>query len=125
LRRHSPSACVIRSKPFAGLWSFLSIFKVFPTPKQEKFNRLDIELVNGTEAYRQTYNCKGMSGAAINVEVCKLRKNPKIALRRAELQAEHAERHAMTIDRITGARGRGLLVQQTSDARRPAIYKAT
>ena len=71
------------------------------TPKQEKFCMLYIELGNASEAYRQSYNAENMTAASVNVNASKLLSNAKIALRLDALRAEHAERHEMTVDRIS------------------------
>lgn len=68
------------------------------TPKQEKFCQLYIELGNASEAYRQSYNAEKMKPEAVHVQAARLQENPKIALRIAELQAEHAQRHRVTVD---------------------------
>ena len=71
------------------------------TPKQEKFAQLWHELGNKSEAYRQAYDCRNMSDAAINVEASKLADNPKITLRFDELQQAASEQHCVTIDLLT------------------------
>lgn len=71
------------------------------TPKQEKFCMLYIELGNASEAYRQSYNAENMTAASVNVNASKLLANAKVALRVDALRAEHAERHEMTVDRIS------------------------
>lgn len=71
------------------------------TPKQEKFCMLYIELGNASEAYRQSYNAENMTPASVNVNASKLLASAKIALRLDALRAEHAERHEMTVDRIS------------------------
>lgn len=70
------------------------------TPKQEAFALAYVETGNASEAYRRAYDAERMTAEAIAVEASKLLKNPKIALRVAELQAEHAERHKVTVDDI-------------------------
>lgn len=70
------------------------------TLKQESFARFYIETGCASEAYRRAYNAKGMQPEAIHVEACETLKNPKVSLRVAELQAELAERHNVTADRI-------------------------
>lgn len=51
------------------------------TTKQQTFVlRYCINGNNASEAYRYAYDCKNMSDEAVNVEACKLLKNPKIAL---------------------------------------------
>lgn len=70
------------------------------TPKQEKFCTLYVELGNASEAYRQAYDATRMQPATINVKASQLLAEDKITVRVAELKAEHAERHEMTVDRI-------------------------
>ena len=70
------------------------------TPKQEKFCQLYIELGNASQAYRQAYSASKMSANAVAVEACKMLDTPKISQRVAELKAQHAERHGMTVDDI-------------------------
>ena len=72
------------------------------TIKQDKFSRLFVELGNASEAYRQSYSCKdGAKNEAIHVRACELLKNSNVTVRIAELRAEHAERHNVTVDSIT------------------------
>ena len=56
---------------------------------------------NRSEAYKTAYDVENMSDEAVYVEACRLFKNPNIALRVIELQAEHRERHNVTVDTIT------------------------
>ncbi|OOF55773.1 terminase small subunit [Rodentibacter genomosp. 2] len=71
------------------------------TPKQEKFCQLYIELGNASEAYRQAYEAKNMTTGAINTNAKKLlKKDTPIALRIAELQSEHQQRHNLTVDKM-------------------------
>ena len=56
---------------------------------------------NKSEAYRAAYNAENMSMEAVNVEACRLFKNPNVALRVLELQESHRERHNVTVDSIT------------------------
>lgn len=71
------------------------------TLKQEFFCTAFVETRNGSEAYRQAYNAQNMKEGSINVQACKMLKNPKIALRIEELMESHAERHEVTIDSLT------------------------
>jgi phage terminase small subunit len=82
------------------------------TPKQEKFCALYVELGNASEAYRQAYDASRMQAATINVKASQLLAQAKITVRVAELKAEHAERHAMTVDRI-----RDMLIEDRAFAR--------
>lgn len=43
-----------------------------------------------------------MSEAALSNEACKLLKHPEIALRVAQIQKAHSERHNITVDTLTG-----------------------
>lgn len=70
------------------------------TPKQEKFCALYVETGNASEAYRQAYDASKMQPATINVKASQLLAQDKISVRVGELKALHAERHAMTVDRI-------------------------
>ena len=67
-------------------------------PKQEKFCQLYIELGNASEAYRQAYSCGKMKDETINNKAYILSKNGEIRARISELQAEHKERHNITVD---------------------------
>ncbi len=71
------------------------------TPKQEKFCQKFIETGNASEAYRQSYDSKGMKAVTINREAKTLIDNPKVTTRLAELQARHQKRHEVTVDSIT------------------------
>jgi phage terminase small subunit len=70
------------------------------TPKQERFCQLYVELGNGSEAYRQAYDAKRMKPESIAVQASKLLTHPKVALMVAQLKADAAERHVVTVDRI-------------------------
>lgn len=70
------------------------------TPKQENFCQLYIELGNASEAYRRSYDARGMSSASVNRKAKELLDNGKIAARLVQLRATHAERHAVTVDEI-------------------------
>ena len=56
------------------------------TPKQEKFVRNLIQGMSQREAYKNSYDAENMSDEAIDVEACRLFKDPKISLRYKELQ---------------------------------------
>ncbi len=70
------------------------------TPKQEAFAQAYIETGNASEAYRRAYNAKKMKPESINVNACKLLADAKVSQRVAELKAEHARRHEVTVDDI-------------------------
>jgi len=71
------------------------------TPKQEKFCQKYIELGNASEAYREAYNASRMKETTINRKAKELIDNGKITARTAELQAEHRDRHDITVDSLT------------------------
>lgn len=71
------------------------------TPKQERFARAYIETGNASEAYRRSYNVKTTTKPErVHSDACKVLANPKVAQRVAELQAHHAKRHDITVDKI-------------------------
>ena len=71
------------------------------TPKQEKFAQLWHELGNKSEAYRQAYDCSGMTDKQVHEEASKLSGNPKVSQRFLELQRTALEQHSVTIDSLT------------------------
>ena len=68
------------------------------TLKQESFCLAYIETGNASEAYRMSYSAEKMTAASVSVAASRLLDNAKIALRIAELKAEHAKRHEITVD---------------------------
>ena len=50
------------------------------TVKQELFADYLAGGLNQTESYRRSYDARGMSGASIRVEACRLAKHPKIVI---------------------------------------------
>ena len=56
------------------------------TAKQEKFVRNLIQGMSQREAYKNSYDAENMADESIDVEACKLFKDPKIAQRYKELQ---------------------------------------
>ncbi|MEO9231615.1 MAG: terminase small subunit [Devosia sp.] len=68
------------------------------TIKQEAFCRAYIETGNASEAYRQAYPGKKQKPETINRSAFDLTQHPKIAARLAELKAQHAKRHNLTVD---------------------------
>lgn len=68
------------------------------TPKQEAFALAYVEMGNASEAYRRAYNAVKMKPETVNRTAKGLLDNRKIAARVAELQAEHVERHKLTVD---------------------------
>ena len=72
------------------------------TPKQEKFCLVFIETGNASEAYRQAYNSANMKEASINRKAVEVLENVKITARLDEIRGIHAERHNITVDKLTG-----------------------
>lgn len=68
------------------------------TPKQEAFALAYVETGNASEAYRRSYNAEKMKPDVVNVKASELLAHGKVSVRVAELQAEHAERHQITVD---------------------------
>lgn len=71
------------------------------TPKQESFCLKYIETGNASEAYRQSYEAGGMKSETINRNAKALLDNNKISTRIKHLQAEHRQRHDVTVDSLT------------------------
>jgi phage terminase small subunit len=72
------------------------------TPKQEAFAAAFIETSNASEAYRTAYDVgEDTKPESIWVNASKLLSDAKVAQRVAELQQEHRERHAVTVDSLT------------------------
>ena len=72
------------------------------TPKQEKFCLAYIETGNASEAYRQAYNAENMKPETINRKAKVELDKGKIRARLEALQAEHRERHDVTVDGLSG-----------------------
>ena len=70
------------------------------TPKENTFARLYVETGNATEAYRQAYDHNGNDTTACNDAHDVLHREPVTAYV-ADLQAEHRERHKVTVDGLT------------------------
>lgn len=66
------------------------------TSKQEAFVAAFIESGNASAAYRQAYDCSGMSEPSINQNASKLLKHAKIAPRLRELQERAAAKVVLT-----------------------------
>src|SRR5688572_29783725 len=71
------------------------------TPKQEAFAQAYVETGNASEAYRRAYDAENMKPEVVSVKACELLKNGKVTVKVQQLQAKHAKRHDITIDRIT------------------------
>ena len=70
------------------------------TPKQEAFALAYVETGNASEAYRRSYNAEKMKPSVIAVKASELLAHGNVAVRVAELQAAHVERHEITVDDI-------------------------
>lgn len=66
------------------------------TEKQEKFIRNIVMGMTQIDAYKDAYDCKGMSDNAISREASLLMKNPKITQRHSELGAKTLGENIMT-----------------------------
>lgn len=82
------------------------------TEKQAAFARAYIETGNASEAYRLSYDAARMKDETVHVKASELLKNGKVTVRIADLQAEAAERHDITVDS---------LVVELEEARKLAI----
>jgi phage terminase small subunit len=71
------------------------------TPKQEAFALAYIETGNATEAYRRAYDCACMQPRTIEKRASELLAHREVAGRIAALKEQHAQRHAITIDKLT------------------------
>jgi len=69
------------------------------TKKQETFARAVITEDTLSDAYRQAYDCSGMSNNAIHEEASQLNKHPDVALRVAELRDRVEKAADVTLDR--------------------------
>lgn len=72
-----------------------------PTQKQQAFARAVVETGNQSEAYRRAYDAQNMSPDSIKVEACKLAQNPNVAQTVEQLQQKLAQRHEITVDKLT------------------------
>ena len=71
------------------------------TPKQERFCQVYVETGNASEAYRQAYNAENMQPQTVNRKAHELTEDGKITARIEALMVAAAERHDITMDRIT------------------------
>ena len=71
------------------------------TQKQEAFARAVVEIGNQGEAYRRVYAAENMTDNSVYVEACRLMQNPKVAHRVDELRAQAAQRHEITLEKLT------------------------
>ena len=70
------------------------------TPKENTFARLYVETGNATEAYRQAYDHNGNDATACRGAHDVLHR-PAVEAYVGDLQAEHRERHKVTVDQLT------------------------
>jgi hypothetical protein len=56
------------------------------TPKQQAFIQALLQGKSASDSYREAYNCKIMSTAAVRVEASRLRRNSKVALYLSRVQ---------------------------------------
>lgn len=70
------------------------------TQKQENFCLAYIETGNMSEAYRQAYDAENMLPESINRKAFDMMEKVKIRSRVEQLQAEHKERHDVTVDSL-------------------------
>ncbi|TCP95336.1 terminase small subunit [Cricetibacter osteomyelitidis] len=98
------------------------------TPKQDNFCLKYVETGNASEAYRQAYNAENMKSETVNRKASELLENGKITARIDELQAEHRERHKLTVDdllhELETARKQALELNQCSVAVSATMGKA-
>lgn len=95
------------------------------TPKQEAFAQKYIELGNASEAYRQSYDAENMKPESIWVKACELLKNGNVAVRVAELQQEHQEKHRVTVQTITEELNEIALLAKADKQFSPAVAAIT
>ena len=70
------------------------------TPKESTFARLYVETGNATEAYRQAYDHNGNDATACRGAHDVLHR-PAVETYVRDLQAEHRERHKVTVGQLT------------------------
>lgn len=95
------------------------------TPKQEAFAQKYIELGNASEAYRQCYDAENMKPESVWVKACELLKNGNVAVRVAELQQEHQEKHRVTVQTITEELNEIALLAKADKQFSPAVTAIT
>lgn len=71
------------------------------TVKQDAFAQAYLETGNASEAYRRAYNVKpSTKPETVHEQASRVMADRKVSARVAELQAHHAKRHDVTIDKI-------------------------
>lgn len=82
------------------------------TVRQENFAMAFVELGDASEAYRRAYNCGRMKPHTIHDSAYNLRRHPVVAPRIQQLQAENAQRHAVTVDSLCAELDRMLAIAE-------------
>lgn len=75
------------------------------THLQEMFCHLAVTERNRSDAYRKVYNAANMNPASVNREATRLMRNPKVATRVRELQADLSSRMAWDRNRLVDVQG--------------------
>jgi len=71
------------------------------TQKRIKFCQAYIENGNASEAYRAVYSSENMLPESIHKEASRILAAPNVTQYVGELQAQHAKKHAVTIESLT------------------------
>jgi phage terminase small subunit len=95
------------------------------TPKQEAFVLAYLETGNATESYRRAYGAKGWTENALNVEACKMMKNPKVALRIDAAREKVAAKQAITVETLVEELNEARIVALSSPRGASAAVSAT
>lgn len=95
------------------------------TVKQEAFAQAYVETSNASEAYRKCYDCENSSERVVWTNACKVLKNNKVAIRVAQIQAQHAERNAVDVDYLTAEYRDVLFKSKESGQFGPAVSAIT
>jgi phage terminase small subunit len=92
------------------------------TPKQEKFAQAYIETGNASEAFRRAYpRSEKWKPEVVNVKASELLKHGKVLVRIRELQADHLERHKITIDSLTADARRAIKLAENNGQAGPYV----
>lgn len=98
------------------------------TVKQERFAQKYIELGNASEAYRQSFDASRCTDKSVHELASKMLKREEVGLKVEQLQKEHAERHAVTIESLTmeleEARSMAIIEKQNAAAVSATMGKA-
>ena len=88
----------MEGRPKKAATIYMGILK---NQRQEKLAQVFVETGNKTEAYRQAGYSTNCTDRTITGNVMRLFRTPRVLNRVTELQAEAAERHAVTIESLT------------------------